>query len=423
MTTLILTTILIFILIALILLIKNKSYIKTIIISSISIIIITIIVMFPKNSVDAALRGLLTWTNVVIPSLFPFFIGSEVLIGLGIVDFIGTLLKPIMYPLFGVPGEGSFVFAMSVTSGYPVGANLTAKLRSQNIITKTEAQRLIAFCSTSGPLFIIGAVSVGMLKNPRVGSLLAIAHYLGAISVGLIFKFYKKDKRKKTIIKKSNYIKEAFISLIKAREKDGRSFSTLLADSITSAFNSMFMVGGFIILYSVVIEAMKITNIIDFISDILIKMVPFSINSEIMTSFVSGLIEMTNGCKMVSDVDSASLIIKICAISFLIAWSGFSVHSQVMSMINNTDISYRLYILSKLLHGLCSSVYSYFIYKLIFNSSSSTISLPATELESFANWLLTLKFSFQIEFIIIISIILISLVLGTLYTLTHKLSK
>ena len=77
--------------------------------------------IYPAESVDAAYKGLVVWATLVIPALFPFFIGSELLINLGIVKFIGTILEPIMRPVFNVPGEGSFAFVMSVTSGYPVG--------------------------------------------------------------------------------------------------------------------------------------------------------------------------------------------------------------------------------------------------------------------------------------------------------------
>ena len=36
---------------------------------------------------------------------------------------------------------------------------------NQKEISKFETQRLVSFCSTSGPLFIVGAVATGMFKN------------------------------------------------------------------------------------------------------------------------------------------------------------------------------------------------------------------------------------------------------------------
>lgn len=144
------------------------------------VLLVVSIVIYPKESVEASYNGLMTWFTIVLPSLLPFFVGAEMLIGLGVVRFIGCLLEPVMRPLFNVPGEGSFAFAMSITSGYPVGVKITSKLRQEGTITKAEAQRMAAFCSTSGPLFILGAVGVGMFHSPQVGIALAICHYIAA---------------------------------------------------------------------------------------------------------------------------------------------------------------------------------------------------------------------------------------------------
>ena len=87
------------------------------------------------------------------------------------------------------------VFAISAVSGYPVGARLASDLRLNKDISQYEGQRLVSFCSTSGPLFIIGAVAVGMLNNASLGYVMLICHYLGAITVGLLFRKYGHEKR------------------------------------------------------------------------------------------------------------------------------------------------------------------------------------------------------------------------------------
>src|SRR5690606_21095195 len=111
------------------------------------------IIRYPKLSLDSGYEGLLTWFNIVIPSLLPFFIVSEILTGIGFVDFIGKLLEPLMKPLFNAPGASAFPLAMSVVSGYPMGAKIVSNLRKENILSKIEAERTICFASTSGPLF------------------------------------------------------------------------------------------------------------------------------------------------------------------------------------------------------------------------------------------------------------------------------
>ena len=125
------------------------------------------LIVFPQESVSASIRGLNMWWEIVFPSLFPFFVISEMLIGFGVVKFIGVLLEPLMRPLFRVPGVGGFAWAMGLASGNPAGAKLTARLRQEKQITRIEAERLVAFTNSSSPLFIFGAVAVGFFHNAK----------------------------------------------------------------------------------------------------------------------------------------------------------------------------------------------------------------------------------------------------------------
>src|SRR5690606_15963889 len=118
-------------------------------------------ISLPKESFQASIRGLNMWWEIVFPSLFPFFVISELLIGFGVVSFIGVLLEPLMRPIFRVPGVGGFAWAMGMATGFPAGAKLTARLREEGQLTQFEAERLVSFTNSSSPLFIFGAVSVG----------------------------------------------------------------------------------------------------------------------------------------------------------------------------------------------------------------------------------------------------------------------
>lgn len=396
--------------------------VKTYFLVFLIIFLVSCLIIFPSNTINAALNGLKTWSNIVLPSLMPFFIGAEILIGLGVVNFIGVLLNPIMQPLFGVSGEGSFSFAMSIASGYPIGVSLVSKLRKQNLISRVEAQRLVSFCSTSGPLFMIGAVSVGMFKNPSIGALLTSSHYLGAITIGILFRNYGRNKIRKSNHRynKNNYLKSAFKELIETRKNDGRSISMLMSDSIKSAIEAMLMIGGFIVTYSVIIEILMTTGVISFLSNLFKVILPIKLDIKLIEGLVSGLLEMTNGCKLVSAANSASIISQLCAVSFLIGWSGLSIHSQAISIINITDISPKLYILSKALHALLSSAYCYMLYKLFFNNIivASFLSVDFNIHKNlFKNWLNILKFSIGLEFAIIIAVISISVLIGILHSI------
>ena len=315
------------------------------------------IILNPEESYASALDGLKIWFNIVCPSLLPFFIGAELLVNSGMVNFIGALLEPVMRPLFNVPGCGSFPFVMSITSGYPVGSKIVAELYNKKLCSKTEAQRLLSFCSTSGPLFMLGAVGIGMLHNKYYGVIIALSHYLGAITVGLIFRFYKsKDTGKATNNKTS--IKDAVKKLLKYYADDKRPVGFLLSDAVKNSVNSILTVGGFIIIFSVIIRLLILSHITDALSSWLYAIFHSTgINRQIITPIVSGFFEITVGSKLISS-SHAILYQKIAAISGIISWSGLSIIAQTAGMISNTDLNLKVYVFCKFLHSIFSSIYA-----------------------------------------------------------------
>ncbi|NLN26195.1 MAG: sporulation integral membrane protein YlbJ, partial [Bacteroidetes bacterium] len=222
------------------------------------------LMIYPKESFDSSLRGLQMWWEVVFPSLLPFFIVSELLIGFGVVTFIGVLLEPFMRPLFRVPGIGGFVWAMGLASGYPAGAKFTARMRQEKKLTRIEAERLVSFTNSSNPLFIFGAIAVGFFHNPSLGIILALSHYIGNTFVGLFMRFHGYHEEKKTVPyekKHNNLLKEAFLALHEERLKDKRPIGKLLGDAVQSSVQTLQMVGGFIIIFSVLNKLLYLLDI------------------------------------------------------------------------------------------------------------------------------------------------------------------
>lgn len=323
-------------------------------------------VQFPKEAFEASLSGLAVWWNIVFPALLPFFVFAQILIGLGVVHFLGVLLEPVMRPVFNVPGEGSFVMAMGLASGFPLGAVLTSKLRQQNMCTKTEAERLLSFVNTADPLFMFGAVAVGMLHAPQTGIIIALAHYLSAISVGLVMRFYRaghdQDKINKISIKKraeKNLFSQALLSLVKAREKDGRPFGQILGDSVRDSVSTLMLIGGFIMLFSVIITMLQKVSIAGFFITIIASGLDLvNLEKALAPAFFSGILEIDLGCQMAGLLDNVSMEQKIIVVSAIIAFSGLSVHAQVASIISPTDMSIVPYSLARILHAVLASIYA-----------------------------------------------------------------
>lgn len=318
------------------------------------------LVIFSENNLNAAKNGLALFANSVLPSLLPFFIATELLGYTNIIDYLGKALNKFMRPLFNVPGEGAFALVMGIISGYPVGAKIVTNFRQNGICTKVEGERLLAFTNNSGPLFIIATVGISLFGSVKIGMLLLISHILACLSVGLVFRFWKK---------RPTYVRaNGRAMLAPTTHTQSATFSNLgeiLSKSISSAISSVVMIGGFVVLFSVIVSMLESTKILQIVS------LPFypicnllNINTNLLPAFLSGIVELTNGVKNVALISTNTLSIVTC--SFLLGFGGLSVALQVLGIISKTDISVKPYLLGKLLQGLFSAVYMYIALQFLF---------------------------------------------------------
>lgn len=321
------------------------------------------LVFFSDTAVKAAAKGANLWFSIVLPSLFPFFVASEVLNSTGFVKASGILFEPAMRPLFNVPGCGSFAFAMGISSGYPVGARITTEMRLKGLISKIEAERLLSFTNNSGPLFIIGAVAVGMYNMPSLGIFLWVCHILACVTVGLLFRFYKREQ-KHTSSAPAKVYKNSSAGQNK-KNNSGGSLGTILGDAVRNSVMLLLAIGGFIILFSVIINLLLETGVIKELAEILAVLSgPFGISKEAMEAILCGFFEITTGTNLASGLKNVQLPLQLAVTSMIIGWAGLSVHSQVLSITSSTDISIKPYLFGKFLQGLFAALYTWVGFKL-----------------------------------------------------------
>lgn len=344
-----------------------SSRLQTMMLASIAFLTAIFLVLYPEQAFTSSLKGLKIWWDVVFPSLLPFFITAEMMMGFGVVHFLGILLEPLMRPVFRVPGAGAFVMAVGFISGNPMGAKLTARLREQKLITREEGERLIAFTSTASPLFIFGAIAVGFFENASLGFILAVAHYLSSILVGIIMRFYRSQSKPTPAYKENAdfLLLRAFRAMHRARVEDGRPLGQLLGEAVTSAVQTLLLIGGFIILFSVLIHLIKYIGIHIIFSYLIAQLFEWlSLSPSLSEPFLAGILEMTLGSQMISSTTiQIPLVFKLSLVSFLIGWNGLSIHAQIASIISRTNIRYAPYFFAKILHGCFASLFTLFIWK------------------------------------------------------------
>ncbi|MFQ6773034.1 MAG: hypothetical protein ACLRFG_00990 [Clostridia bacterium] len=249
---------------------------------------IAIFVTNPSVYMQSTLKGLNVWLNAIVPSLFPFFFASKLLT---------NALPPFR-------SASTNIFLISIVSGYPVGAKLLADKCKNGEIDADYCTRALALCSTSGPLFLLGSVGIGIFHSYKAGIILLVSHIIGSILNGLIY-------RRKTATN---------LAPLPPR-------SLNLGDTMYDSIVSLLLVGGFITLSFVMVDMLVNIGLIDLLARLLTSI--FHTNFDSTKAVLCGLIEMTRGCIEVQGAGiniSTSLI--LC--SGLVGFAGVSVFLQTV---------------------------------------------------------------------------------------------
>ena len=326
------------------------------------------LVVFSSSNLTATKNGLTLWATCVVPSLFPFFVITNLLSRTKVVNIIGKLLDKFMRPLFNVPGIGGFAFVMGLISGYPVGAKIVADFREKGLVTQGEGERLLAFTNNSGPLFILSSVGIALFGDTKTGLLLLATHILACITVGIILaRFSKRKKFKNSYDTIKNKFERIYYS--QSCNSENITFKNLgevLTTSINNSISTILMIGGFVVIFSVIISILNQTNILDKLSTLLYPILNFlNIDLEFAKPLLSGILELTNGVNLVANIPTKLISQNIILSAFLLGFGGFSVLLQVYSIVSKTDLSMKKYLVGKFLQGIISGIYTFLALKFL----------------------------------------------------------
>lgn len=309
------------------------------------------LLLFPQESMQAARDGLTLCYNVIIPSLFPFFVLSSLVVELGLAGYLGRLLEGVMRPLFNVNGSCATAFALGFIGGYPVGAKTAISLYENGMCTKTEAERLLSFCNNSGPAFILGVVGAGVFGSSMAGILLYLAHATASLCIGILFRFYKAGGRGKR--------EERAAPQFRAQR-----FTAAFTGSIKNSFLSTLNICAFVVFFTVVIRLLFLCGFLPWVAQGLgFLFSPLGFTAKWAERLLTGIIEISSGVWTLSG--SGALAGRLSMAAFMLGWAGVSVHCQVLSFIGGSGLSVRTYLIGKLLHGGLSALFINLLFRLV----------------------------------------------------------
>lgn len=308
------------------------------------------LVLWPEQSMGAMRDGVKLCGNVILPSLFPFFVLSSLVVELGMSRYLGKLLEPVMAPLFRVNGNCAAALALGFVGGYPVGARTAIQIYETGQCSRTEAERMLAFCNNSGPAFILGVVGAGVFGSGAAGLLLYLAHLLASLLVGVLFRFYRPQDGPQTRRGRGPQFQAA-------------SFPKAFTRSVTGALTSTLNICAFVLFFTVFLRILAHAGILKLLGGLLSALLaPLGMDQTWAERLLTGLVEVSSG---VSSLTDGTLSGRLSMAAFMLGWAGVSVHCQVLAFLGDSGLSVRTYIVGKLLHGGLSALLARLLFRMI----------------------------------------------------------
>ncbi len=318
---------------------KNNSAFSEMIFSILIFLIMILIISNPSKYSKGTIEGINLFITAVMPGLFPFMLLTKLLTELGFVFKITKKCDKFSQKLFGTPGISLFAFFMSIISGYPIGAKIISELYQKGLISVSDAKKMSIFCTTSGPIFIIGAVGSGLFGEYKIGVILYLSHILSSIIIGIIFNLFSKKQPNDTSLKH-----QMQIDIIKKEN--------IFASCVIETINSIFIVGAYITIFYLIGEILDTFKVMQAISEFLFLVTkPFKTTFLECQSFTYGLLEVTRGCKSLAHCGTKLSIALCCGI---ISFSGLSIIMQSMAFLKTAKIKMHSFIFAKLVHMIVS---------------------------------------------------------------------
>ena len=284
------------------------------------------LLLFPQDAAQSARDALALCAQTLIPSLFPFFVLSSLLIACGASELLSALLSPLMRPLFGLSGAGAAALALGLCGGYPVGARTAAELVESGALSREEGERLLIFCNNAGPGFLLGICGGAVFASPRAGAALYLIHVASALFTGIL------------LTRRLPPLSAPFSA--GAAPHRTVSLSAALPAAVQGALAGILNVCAFVVFFTVCTR-------------LLLRALPESFAFSLPCALLIGFFELTSGVTALPPTRAGFL-----ACAALLAWGGLSVHCQTLSALSASALSARYYLRAKAVQALLSVILS-----------------------------------------------------------------
>ena len=281
-----------------------------------AILCLITLILDTRTGITGASLGIDICIKTLIPSLFPFLILSTLLNSYLLGDHSIRLLRP-LGRLCRIPVGSESLLLMGFLGGYPSGAQNVEHGRREQLISVSDARRMVVICNNAGPAFIFGFLGQ-LFEDPRYPWILWIVHIFSALLTGYLLPGGTKD---------------GLVAL--------NSRSIPLSVSLNRSIRTMASICGWVIIFRIIQE---------FLSRWILWAIPFPVRI-----LLCGFLELTNGCLELQNLSSDGA--KLLLSAFLLGFGGICVFLQTQSIAGSLSLQY--YLPGKFLHGCISFLFAY----------------------------------------------------------------
>ncbi len=321
---------------------KTKPSLKLSFTGSISFLgSVFLFVLLLKNSSLASTevsRALEVCANMLIPSLFPLTVASEILTNMDAIEKLTDRISTPISKILGVSKNATVPYFLGLFGGYTSSCKSAVLLYHNGKISKDDCESIIAISNMPSLAFMTGFIGLGIFNNSTVGWILWGITVLSTLALGLINKFF--FKKSMSIYKCDN-----------KKQQQKKSISRMVVDAISHSAYAMLIICACVVFFSVLIAVLRL-----YLNEITL--------SEQTKNIILGTLEITNGISSCSIIESVSTRTLSCA--FLVGWSGFCVHFQVIALSEDADVSFKKYFIFKALQGVICTLLAFVIFSFKF---------------------------------------------------------
>ncbi|TQR17834.1 hypothetical protein [Psychrobacillus vulpis] len=270
--------------------------------------LIILLFLQPGVAHKGAVEGMRIFTTALLPYLLPYLVITQMFI-----RSQNTFLK----------SQNKFklymnIYFLTAIGGFPSGAAIISSLKEIGTLNDRNASWLLAICHAPSPMFVIGFVGIDIFHAEIAGfKLLIIIHVVNFIFL-LLFIFFSRP--------------------IQMNTETTKISSSPFQESIKETSQILLLIGTTVVFFTTV-------SIIVFES---VKEVFPSI-SPLLLVFVASFFEMTGGISLAGEILAGKHMLPVI-VALIIAFSGISIHMQIIVLAQKAGISIRRYLLFRVIH-------------------------------------------------------------------------